>query len=1056
MKKNKGFTLVELLAVIVILGLLVGISIPIYLNVTRHAKENEYSAKKKYIEEAAIRFAEENSILIENSELNTETTEDENDDSTTNFSIVFTSVKLITTGYLSAEKYVAFGDDKEIPYIENPTNKDDNLVCHVITLRADDYNYYAEVSDSDSNCELSSQEVSESKVGIKAYEIKPDGTLDKGMEPALNNYFKWVRNDVVLIVNPEMEFNSITYDVGGKTVEVDKTNMYTDNAEGKRLSDIQNKSNVIVVRGIDGRTSTPEYKFTITATSEDGTTSGKVYSSIVHVRIDRGAPRVDNHQSEMWTNKEMETLVYVNDGDGSGPKSLCYSTVKDRSKAKCVGVDSKVSKYQSKTAKLTGLSNGDVYLWPVDQVGNEPATPYVITIKNVDLNAPVGDAPSWEIDSDISCNNGTQCSNPNNASCTCRKTINGEKVSNHVTYDRERSIILRFSDKESGVRNIRYCFTQDDKCSPTTEVRGNFVSGKMEVSIKWPSNRNSQKICYNGLDNVGNSSETKCSDKYFVDGTAPTINNPKYDNLRTVDFNPKDNESGVYRYEVNATRKGESEYKNAVTTCNKNIGSDSYFDDQRYYDCEFRYLKANKNYDVEINVYNRANAKATKSIKMYTDYKMQQGFDLCNPTDEWCTGDDLKKGVFVKYGNNTFVLYKRSGSNIYGVGPKGTKTSYIDTSCCDHGRCNAPSIKDLGVNGIFGNSSGEYTVNNNLIGAYEALPSNRNKVTDKVSWDIYSISAQDYGKDDHVGGGSELSFDENSLPPAVYNGYTYYFPNRDVSGASCYYRTLADKKANRQGTSIPARSGITVSIGSNFRNNVQYNFYCTKDKTAAEIFEEAKKVFKERYNREFNPNNQGSTTTDPETGQSVVTPSDNDLLNEIKNGISTVSYIERNAIASLVDPGDDVYIPFDVTLTVKTGNDSMGYTKYHTIRSNYGLLSYPEYANLKKYEYFRSINGGDGIDTLLTSYVSGVVYSKDDFSEHWSRVYGHDGVKSTISALFATLDGYYATTPMRYGYHQAALVLPFKSGVTFTDGVGASSDPFVVSTCWGGSGSCAR
>ena len=1054
MKKNKGFTLVELLAVIVILGLLVGISIPIYLNITRHAKDNEYNAKKKYIEEAAIRFAEENSVLIENSEVNVEGDEGEG---TSNFALSFTSVKLITTGYLSAEKYVPFEDDGEIPFIENPSNKDDNLVCHVITLRADDYNYYAEVSDTDSNCELSSQEVSESKVGIKAYEIKSDGTLDKGMSPAINNYFKWVRNDVVLIVNPEMEFNSISYDVGGKTTVVDKDNMFIGDATGKRLTDIQNKSNVIIVKGIDGRTSTPEYKFSIASTSEDGESTGKVYSTIVHVRIDRGAPRVDNYQSEMWTNKEMETLVYVNDGDGSGPKSICYGTTNNRSKAKCVNVESKVSKYESKTAKLTGLSNGDVYLWPIDQVGNEPATPYVMTIKNVDLNAPTGDAPSWVIDSDISCSNGTQCSNPSNTSCNCRKTIDGVKVPNQVAYDRARSIVLRFSDKESGVRAVRYCLTQDENCTPSTEVRGNFVNGKMEVNIKWLNNRYSQKICYNGIDNVGNSSETKCSDKYFVDGSEPSINNPKYDNLRTVDFNPSDNESGVYKYEVDATRSGSSEFRDAITSCSETINNNDYYDTQRYYNCVFRYLKANKTYNVDIVAYNRANAKATKSIRMFTDYKMDTGYELCNPEDNWCSGDDLKKGVFVKYGDNVFVLYKKDGSNVYGVGINGRSTSFIDTSCCDHGRCNAPSIKDLSVNGIFGNSSGEYTVNNNLTGAYSALPSNRNNVTSKVNWEIYSIPSREYGKDDHIGTAGKLEFNESSIPSSIHDGFTYYFPNRDVSGASCYYRSLSDKSANKPGTSIPAQTGLRVVIGSNFRNNVKYNFYCTKNKTQAEIFEEAKAIFKERYNRDYDPNKQASTSTDPETGQVTEIPSDNDLLSNIRNEISTVHYIEKDVIASKVDPNDDVYIPFDVKLTVKSSNDNMSYSTYHTIRSNYGLLSYPEYARLKRYEYFRNTNSGEGIETLLTSYVSGVVYSKEDFGDsNWSRVYGHDGVTSSISALFATLDGYYATTPMRYGYHQATLVLPFKSGVTFTDGVGVASDPFVISKCWGGSGNCAR
>ena len=112
MKNNKGFTMVELLAVIVILGILVAIAIPVYINISKHTKEEEYNAKKNYISEAAVRFAEENGVFI-----GSESTDTSNK---------FTAVKLITTGYMSAEKYV-----NDFPWIDNPLpgKKDDNLVC---------------------------------------------------------------------------------------------------------------------------------------------------------------------------------------------------------------------------------------------------------------------------------------------------------------------------------------------------------------------------------------------------------------------------------------------------------------------------------------------------------------------------------------------------------------------------------------------------------------------------------------------------------------------------------------------------------------------------------------------------------------------------------------------------------------------------------------------------------------------------------------------------------------------------------------------------------------
>lgn len=52
MKSKKGFTLVELMVVIIILGILVAIAIPIYNNVTKSAKENACKANIRTIQSA--------------------------------------------------------------------------------------------------------------------------------------------------------------------------------------------------------------------------------------------------------------------------------------------------------------------------------------------------------------------------------------------------------------------------------------------------------------------------------------------------------------------------------------------------------------------------------------------------------------------------------------------------------------------------------------------------------------------------------------------------------------------------------------------------------------------------------------------------------------------------------------------------------------------------------------------------------------------------------------------------------------------------------------------
>lgn len=63
MKKN-GFTLVELLAVIVILGLLIAIAVPSALKLSNKVKEKSYSTKIDLIEQAAMNFGQSNLSLI--------------------------------------------------------------------------------------------------------------------------------------------------------------------------------------------------------------------------------------------------------------------------------------------------------------------------------------------------------------------------------------------------------------------------------------------------------------------------------------------------------------------------------------------------------------------------------------------------------------------------------------------------------------------------------------------------------------------------------------------------------------------------------------------------------------------------------------------------------------------------------------------------------------------------------------------------------------------------------------------------------------------------------
>ena len=105
-KKKNGFTLVELLAVIVILAILVTIAVPSTMSISNRIKKNMYCSKIDFIENAAKLYGEDRRKQIENK----------------GGSMTVTVKELVNTNYLKKDH------DTE-PFIEDPRTKEslDNL-----------------------------------------------------------------------------------------------------------------------------------------------------------------------------------------------------------------------------------------------------------------------------------------------------------------------------------------------------------------------------------------------------------------------------------------------------------------------------------------------------------------------------------------------------------------------------------------------------------------------------------------------------------------------------------------------------------------------------------------------------------------------------------------------------------------------------------------------------------------------------------------------------------------------------------------------------------------
>ena len=63
MKNKKGFTLVELIAVVVIVAVVIGIGVPVFINVRKNVLNNQFENVKTRIEAAAVKYANDTQII---------------------------------------------------------------------------------------------------------------------------------------------------------------------------------------------------------------------------------------------------------------------------------------------------------------------------------------------------------------------------------------------------------------------------------------------------------------------------------------------------------------------------------------------------------------------------------------------------------------------------------------------------------------------------------------------------------------------------------------------------------------------------------------------------------------------------------------------------------------------------------------------------------------------------------------------------------------------------------------------------------------------------------
>ncbi len=258
-RKQKGFTIVELLAVIVLLAIITTIAMSGYNAIQKNLKEKAYDNLIRYIESKAASYASDTGNLLTNVDT------------------------LVKEGYMDA-------DDEE-GNVYNPITRE-TLNCHIVNIERDNDNLYGRYS-NDEECDVSNLTIKNLNLNIEVYETNDNVTKGNKIE---NN--RWTNKNVILKVVlgedlTEEEIKTITWQ-SNITRETTNKEEYIVSAE-----QIINTNYSVIVE----------------------TKGGVSYQASVGIKIDKQRPVIYEAQIEReneWTNADKKLNISASDGNGSG------------------------------------------------------------------------------------------------------------------------------------------------------------------------------------------------------------------------------------------------------------------------------------------------------------------------------------------------------------------------------------------------------------------------------------------------------------------------------------------------------------------------------------------------------------------------------------------------------------------------------------------------------------------------------------------------------------------------------------------------------------------
>ena len=459
-KKNKGFSIPELLAVIVIMGILVTIATVSYNGISRSLKQKTYDNKISLIKTKAIEYAMDNKVDVGTISVAT----------------------LLQEGYLDMDANLEdeYGNNK----LSNPLGG--YLDCYKIDINKYIDDYDVDIT-NDNSCELAELAVLSSKLDIEIYADKGDNLKQYGL--GKNKNTEWTNKDVYLFLNPKaLNDNKLSTDnmkiswlVNGDVITYSGS-LASEVTKAKGYANIYKVSTLLLFNG----------EVTVKVETIKG-----VLTKSVDVKIDKESPKVDLSADASFSTSKKRIIFNGNDGSGSGFDEYAYALEDDVKKTP-------IFRYKSDNGSnyVDVYENKTYYAYAKDKAGNVSDSPTEIKITNIDNKVPVCNIPAGQEGWSRSYTYTYGCRNDVGSGCATPSTTET------ITTDTDK-INLNWNIKDN-IGNNETCSTNlqahVDVTAPTCQIviSNNSVKGEnnwytSDVEVNLVANDNLSGIAEKGL-----------------------------------------------------------------------------------------------------------------------------------------------------------------------------------------------------------------------------------------------------------------------------------------------------------------------------------------------------------------------------------------------------------------------------------------------------------------------------------------------------------------------------------------------------------------------------